>query len=108
MNTRPRSRTRPAEAPRPRRGRLARVPVWVWLAGFVVFSAVFRYGLSRRVVAPWIMVDELIYSELAKSFAETGHFLIRDVDHGAYGVVYPLLIAPAYRAFGAVPDAYAA
>jgi len=39
------------------------------------------------------MVDELIYSELAKSFGQTGHFLIRDVHDGAYGVVYPLLIA---------------
>jgi glycosyltransferase involved in cell wall biosynthesis len=88
--------------------RLARVPVWAWLAGLVVVSAVFRYGLSRRVVAPWIMVDELIYSELAKSFADEGKFLIRDVNHGAYGVVYPLLIAPAWKLFGAVPDAYAA
>jgi glycosyltransferase involved in cell wall biosynthesis len=99
---------RPEELPPPRPSRLARVPVWVWLAGLVVFSAVFRYGLSRRVVAPWIMVDELIYSELAKSFASTGNFLIRDVHHGSYGAVYPLLIAPAYRAFGFVPDAYAA
>jgi hypothetical protein len=64
--------------------------------------------LSRRVVAPWIMVDELIYSELAKSFAQSGHFLIRDVHAGAYGVVYPLLIAPAWRVFNSVPDAYAA
>jgi glycosyltransferase involved in cell wall biosynthesis len=99
---------RPEEAPPPRQSRLARVPIWVWLAALVVVSAVFRYGLSRRVVAPWIMVDELIYSELAKSFAETGSFLIRDTHHGAYGVVYPLLIAPAYRVFGFVPDAYAA
>ena len=90
------------------RSRLARVPVWAWLAGLVVLSAVFRYGLSRRVVAPWIMVDELIYSELAKSFGQTGHFLIRDVHDGAYGVVYPLLIAPAWRAFGSVTDAYSA
>jgi glycosyltransferase involved in cell wall biosynthesis len=99
---------RPAPAPPPKRSRLARVPVWAWLAGLVVLSAVFRYGLSRRVVAPWIMVDELIYSELAKSFAQTGHFLIRDVHHGAYGVVYPVLIAPAWRVFGSVQDAYAA
>jgi len=99
---------RPEPVPPPKRGRLARVPIWVWLVGLVVFSAVFRYGLSRRVVAPWIMVDELIYSELAKSFASTGHFLIRDVHHGAYGIVYPLLIAPAWRLFGSVPDAYAA
>src|SRR5436190_20870636 len=54
------------------------------------------------------MVDELIYSELAKSFAATGHFLVRDVHHGAYPIVYPLLIAPAWRVFGSVPDAYAA
>jgi hypothetical protein len=99
---------RPEPAPSPRPSRLARVPVWAWLAGLVVLSAVFRYGLSRRVVAPWIMVDELIYSELAKSFARTGHFLIRDVHHGAYGVAYPLLIAPAWRVFGSVTDAYAA
>ena len=28
--------------------------------------------------------------------------------HGAYGAVYPILIAPAWRLFGSVPDAYAA
>jgi len=99
---------RPEPGPPLPRSRLARIPPWAWLAALVVVSAVFRYGLSRRVVAPWIMVDELIYSELAKSFAATGHFLIRDVHHGAYGVVYPLLIAPAWRAFASVPDAYAA
>jgi glycosyltransferase involved in cell wall biosynthesis len=99
---------RPEPEPPPKRSRLARVPIWAWLAGLVVVSALFRYGLSRRVVAPWIMVDELIYSELAKSFAQSGHFLIRDVHAGAYGVVYPLLIAPAWRVFNSVPDAYAA
>jgi glycosyltransferase involved in cell wall biosynthesis len=99
---------RPAPAPAPRRRPLAGVPVWAWLVGLVVVSSLLRYALSRRVVAPWIMVDELIYSELAKSFATTGHFLIRGEHHGAYGVVYPILIAPAYRLFGSVPDAYAA
>ncbi len=99
---------RPEPVPPPAQTPPARIPVWLWLAGLVLLSAGFRYGLSRRVVAPWIMVDELIYSELAKSFASSGHFLIRDVHHGAYGVVYPLLIAPAWRLFGSVPDAYAA
>ena len=99
---------RPIPSAPPRRSPLARVPPWAWLAALVVFSAVFRYGLSRRVVAPWIMVDELIYSELAKSFAAGGHFLVRDVHHGAYGAVYPVLIAPAWRIFSSVPDAYAA
>ena len=45
--------------------------------GLVVVSAGVRYALARRIVAPWIMVDELIYSELAKSFADSGHFLLR-------------------------------
>ena len=85
------------------------VPAWAWVAGIVVVSATVRFWLGRRMVAPWIMVDELIYSELAKSFAEHGRFLIRDVSAGSsYGLVYPALISPAYRAFASVPDAYEA
>jgi hypothetical protein len=84
------------------------VPAWVWLTAIVVASAFVRYALTRRMVAPWIMVDELIYSELAKSFAATGHFLVRDHATAAYGFVYPMLIAPGYRAFASVPQAYAA
>ncbi|MFL6011402.1 MAG: glycosyltransferase family 4 protein, partial [Gaiellaceae bacterium] len=100
---------RPEPAPPVPRSRLARIPPWVWLVALVVFSALFRYGLSRRVVAPWIMVDELIYSELAKSFAAHGHLLIRDAPAtSSYGVVYPVLISPAYRIFSSVPDAYVA
>ena len=98
-------------ARRPRADRLAlvrAVPAWAWLAGLVVVSTVVRYGLGRRIVAPWIFIDELIYSELAKSFAESGRFLVRDEPTAAYGVVYPLLIAPAWALFDAVPDAYAA
>jgi hypothetical protein len=84
------------------------VPAWAWVTGLVVVSAGIRYALGRQAVAPWIMVDELIYSELAKSFAADGHFLIRGQETAAYGVVYPLLIAPAWAVYGAVPDAYAA
>jgi Dolichyl-phosphate-mannose-protein mannosyltransferase len=85
------------------------VPAWAWVAGIVVVSAAIRFLLARRMVAPWIMVDELIYSELAKSFAEQGRFLIRGVPTGSsYGFVYPMLISPAYRAFASVPDAYEA
>lgn len=84
------------------------VPAWAWLAGLVAVSTGVRYALSRHTVAPWIMVDELIYSELAKSFADTGQFLVRGQATGAYGFVYPLLISPAWALFQAVPDAYAA
>jgi hypothetical protein len=81
---------------------------WLWLAGIVALSIAVRIALARRMVAPWIMVDEIVYSELAKSFAAHGQFLVRDVPSHGYGFVYPILIAPAWRLFAAVPDAYAA
>jgi hypothetical protein len=90
------------------RARAVSVPVWGWVAVAVVGSASARMALAHRIVAPWIMVDELIYSELAKSFAAHGRFLVRGVSSNGYGFVYPALIAPAWRLFGAVPDAYAA
>jgi hypothetical protein len=87
---------------------LARVPAWAWLAGIVTVSTLVRYVFGRGTVAPWIMVDELIYSELAKSLADSGRFLVRGEATAAYGIVYPALIAPAWALFEAVPQAYAA
>ncbi len=84
------------------------IPAWAYLTGIVVVSAVLRYAFGRWMTAPWIMVDELVYSELAKSVAATGHFLIREQFAGSYGFVYPLLVAPAWRIFGSAPSAYAA
>ena len=84
------------------------LPAWFWLASLVVASAIVRWGFGRRMVAPWIMVDELVYSELAKSFAASGHFLVRGQHSGSYGFVYPILISPAYRLYASVPQAYAA
>jgi Dolichyl-phosphate-mannose-protein mannosyltransferase len=84
------------------------LPVGFWLGSLVVASAIVRWGFGRRMVAPWIMVDELVYSELAKSFAASGHFLVRGQHSGSYGFVYPILISPAFRLYGSVPQAYAA
>jgi hypothetical protein len=81
---------------------------WHWLVGMVALSALVRVGLGSRVAAPWIMVDELEYSELAKSFAAHGHFSIRGASANGYGFVYPIVIASAFRVFGSVPHAYAA
>ena len=64
--------------------------------------------LARRMLAPWIMVDELIYSELAKSFAASGHFLVRDVADGRLRVRLPGPDQPRVRALRVAPDAYAA
>src|SRR6185503_7693550 len=85
------------------------VPAWAWLAFLVALSALVHYGLGRRMVAPWIMVDELISSELAKSFASGDGFAIRGQSFGgAYGFVYPVLIAPAWALFDSIPAAYTA
>jgi hypothetical protein len=92
----------------PARSLVRAVPVWAWLTGIVVLSALVRFALARRVQAPWIMVDELIYSELARGIAAGDGFSIRGVPTYAYGFVYPLLIAPAYALFDSLPTAYAA
>ena len=87
---------------------LRRVPPWIWLGALVVTSFVARALLARDMVGPFIMVDELIYSELGRSLADSGELLIRDVPSPGYGIVYPALISPAYALFEGLPDAYAA
>ena len=89
--------------------RAATVPVPVWLTLLVAVSAVIRFVLALQVPAPFIFQDELLYSELAKSFGATGHFALRDVPGLAgVGPVYPVLISPAYALFDNLPHAYAA
>jgi hypothetical protein len=90
------------------RARAVAVPAGVWLAGIVVGSIAVRVALAHRMVAPWIMVDEIVYSELAKNVAAHGQFLVRGVPSHGYGFVYPVLIAPAWRLFTSVPEAYTA
>ena len=86
--------------------RLARVPVWVWLAGIVVGSCLLRLWLVRRMVAPFIFVDELIYSELAKSLADGDGYAIRGVPTSGYSLLYPALVAPAWGLFDDGVTAY--
>ncbi len=87
---------------------LRRIPAWVWLAAIVVASGTFRAVLTRGIVAPFIVVDEIIWSELARGIASVGKPLVRGESDPGYGVVYPLLIAPAYVLFHSLPEAYAA
>ncbi len=87
---------------------LRAVPAWAWLVAIVAGSAVVRALAARGMPGPFIFVDELIYSELARSFAAGGHFLVRGVPTSGYGVVYPVLVSPAYRIFDNLPSAYTA
>ena len=86
--------------------RVWRIPVWLWLAAIVVGSAVFRAVLGRGIVAPFIMVDEVIWAELARGIADAGEPLLRGEPDPGYSVLYPLVLSPLYAIFQSLPDAY--
>ena len=101
------SSTAPGE-PWPGSTLLRRIPVWVWLAAIVIGSAAFRAILARDLVAPFIMVDEVIWSEIARGIADAGEPLLRGEPDPGYSPVYPLLLSPLYALFESLPQAYAA
>jgi glycosyltransferase involved in cell wall biosynthesis len=97
---------RPAAAMPSAAARLVRAwPIWAWLGALYAVAVSVQLALALRVTSPWIMVDEVVYSDMARSFAATGHFLIRGV-HANYGLVYPLLLSPVYAALGPMSDVY--
>ena len=90
------------------RKNLAAAPGWAWLTAIVLASSAVRFAFARHMVGPWIMIDEIVYSELAKSFAAHGHFAVREAPTTGYGFVYPMLISPAYVLFRSMPTVYTA
>jgi hypothetical protein len=88
--------------------RVLAVPAGVWLAALVFASALARFVVALRSPAPWIFPDEWIYAELARSFGDSGHFLVWGADWPVrtFGPLYPALISPAYRLTGSVEHAY--
>jgi hypothetical protein len=68
------------------------------LGALLLASIAVRIWLSSKIATPWIMADEFIYSEMAKSFAASGQFLVRDAPTSVNNVVYPALISPAWLA----------
>ncbi|MCS7008259.1 MAG: hypothetical protein NZL88_11960 [Gaiellaceae bacterium] len=91
-----------------RRALPPRLPVAPALAGIVLVAATVHAAIALRSPSPWIVPDELIYAELAKSLGEGGAPRIRDEVSFDYGLGYPLLLAPIWTAFDHVPTAYAA
>jgi Dolichyl-phosphate-mannose-protein mannosyltransferase len=83
------------------------IPTWAFLAGLIALSTVIRFLYAIRDPAAWIFPDETVYAELGKSLAYAGEFAIRDnPGTGGLGVVYPLLIAPAFALFDTVEGAH--
>ena len=44
------------------------------LVGLVVVATIVQIWLASRIVTPWILIDELIYSDLARSLGDTARF----------------------------------
>ena len=52
-------------------------------------------AINRHVFAPWIMPDELQYTDAARGFASTGDYLFRAHPY-PLRTIYPALISPAW------------
>ena len=88
------------------RAAAAAIPAWGWLTIIVLVSFAGRAWLARGMAGPFIMVDELFYSELGRSLADARELAIRGAQTTGYGLLYPLLIAPAYWVADSLVDAY--
>ena len=94
------------DLPAPARPRTwLRGPLWVWLFALYSISVVVLLTLGLRIKSPWIMVDELVYSDTARSLADGAGFTVHGV-HAGYGYVYPLFLSLPYLFASHVSDAY--
>jgi hypothetical protein len=78
-----------------RLARLIQAPA-VWVAALVGASTLVRGALGLLVPSPWVLPDEIVYSDLAKSIAAGHRPAVRGVPVFGWGEVYPTLIAPAW------------
>lgn len=84
-----------------------RLTVAILLGATIVLATALHAVLALRSPSPWIVPDELIYAELAKSLGDGGLPAIRDEVTFAYGIGYPALLAPVWAVFDDVTTAYA-
>jgi len=69
------------------------------LVAIVALSVMVRGWIGLGVQSPWVLPDELLYSELARSIADGDRPSVHGVPVFGWGEVYPLLIAPAWALF---------
>ena len=80
----------------------------VLVAVAAAFAAVVQIVMAFDLPGPWIVPDELIYSELAKSLGSGALPAVRGEVTWGYGILYPLLISPAWAVFDDPSRAYVA
>jgi hypothetical protein len=87
---------------------LARVPAWGWLAVIVAVSALFRVVNAQASSTPWILPDEYVYAELARSLGESGNFVVNGdpMATWSYGPLYALVLAPVWLLTSSAAAAY--
>jgi len=85
--------------------RAARSPA-AWLVLVVGLSTLVRAAIALGVRSPWILPDEIVYSELAKSIASGHRPEVRGIPVFGWGEVYPTLVAPAWALVESTVDAY--
>jgi hypothetical protein len=79
---------------------------WLWVTAVVGLSFVVRAAVALQRPGPSILPDELVYTDLARSVAD-GHLpAVRGATSLGWGVVYPLLVAPAWIVRESGLDAY--
>jgi hypothetical protein len=76
--------------------RLAGAESTLTLAAIVAISTAVRLWLSAGMPSPWVLPDELVYSDLSRSIAEGARPAVRGVPVFGWGEVYPTVIAPVW------------
>jgi hypothetical protein len=83
-----------------------RLPVSLVVGSTVLIAALLHTALALRSPSPWIVPDELIYSELAKSLGTSGMPRIRGEVSFDWGLGYPALLAPIWAVVDDIGTAY--
>lgn len=65
---------------------------WLSVAVVVVASTLVRVWIARRVEAPWIAPDEIVYALLGRSLWHSGSLSLLGGDTGFYSLLYPAVI----------------
>ena len=84
----------------------ARTAVPIALGAIVAVATVVHALLGLGLPSPWIVPDELIYSELAKSLGAGGWPRIRDEAGFVVGPAYPAILAPVWGLVDDTSTAY--
>ena len=88
-------------------GRCEQWRPWSQLVAVAAGAALVNGLLAIPIRRPRVFGDELIYWQLSRGFAWTGHFIVRGGAAPRYGLVYPALLAVAQRIGSDQTAAYA-